>query len=78
MAEWRIYASENQPIIGLDKAIIWTNAGFLRIEHLGIGFEIRIENSEIFIQENAFGLNILISNTLVLPVQDRVRWGSLL
>ena len=51
-AEWRIYASATWDIIGSDngllpvrrKAIIWTNAGILLIEHLGTNFrEILIE-----------------------------------
>ena len=37
------------------QAIIWTNAGLLLIGPLGTNFsEILIENSNIFIQENAF------------------------
>ena len=51
-AEWRIYASLNLTIIGLDnglspgrrQAIIWTNAGILLIGPLGTNFnEILIE-----------------------------------
>ena len=50
-----IIGSDNGLSPGRHQAIVWTNAGILLIGHLGTNFsEILIENSNIFIQENAF------------------------
>ena len=47
--------SDNGLSPGRRQAIVWTNAGILLIEPLGTNFsEFRIQNSSIFIQENAF------------------------
>ena len=50
-----IIGSDNGLLPGQYQTIIWTKAGILLIGPLGINFsEISIENSYIFIQENAF------------------------
>ena len=75
----RIYASVNQVNIGSDnglspgrpQAIIWTNARILLIELVGTKFtEILSRNSNILIQENAFG-NAVCKMAVIL---SRGRW----
>ena len=53
--EITIIGSDNGLSPGRHQAIFWTNARILFIEPLGTNFsEVLIENSNIFIHENAF------------------------
>ena len=63
--------SDNGLSPGRHQAIIWTNAGKLLVGPLGTNFsEISIENSPIFIQENAFG-NVVCEMAAIL---SRLQW----